>query len=177
MAWVATQNFRIADRLAERATPAARLELKVMGPNARTLLRYQASEDNRALFHDWEVAQLLLGTGFFLLMLFGSRESKVLLCGIVLLLVLTAFERFVLTPAVTAQGRVLDFVTAGQQTGDRNQFWVLHSAYVGVELGKWALTLSLAAQMVFSRRRSGRSRDARSELDLVNKANYRRVDW
>src|SRR5215472_16736923 len=130
MAWVATENFGIADQLASQANPTARLELKAMGPNAHALLRYQASEENRRYFRLWETGQIMLGILFFGLMLFGSRESQFLLGGILLLVVLVMFQRFLLTPEITAAGRLLDFAAPGAATGTRDKFWVLHSAYV-----------------------------------------------
>jgi hypothetical protein len=177
MAWVATQNFREVDRLLDQASPAARLELKALGPNARTLLRYHAAEENRWYFRAWETGQIILGTGFLLVMLFGSRENQFTLGGIVLLILIVAVQRFFLTPEITAQGRVLDFMAPDAGLPDRNRFWVLHSAYAGVEVGKWVLMLVLGGKMIFSRQRSGRSRDSRRELDMVNKPDYGRVNW
>lgn len=176
MAWVATQNFRMADRLVSDASPAARLELKAMGPRAQAILRYQASEENRRYFELWETAQIGLGFAFFALMLFGSRENQFLLGGILLLVIITALQRFLLTPEITADGRMLDWAEGAAAQGARNQFWVLHTTYVAVEAGKWLLTAALAARMVFSRKGSGRSRDSRRQFDGVNKSNYRRVN-
>jgi hypothetical protein len=176
MAWVATQNFREVDRLLSQASPEARLQLKTLGPNARTLLRYQASEQNRWYFEMWETCQLILGSLFFLLMLFGSGESKYLLGGILLVILLVCLQRFFLTPEIVARGRVLDFVRPDRDIPERNQFWVLHTGYVGIEVVKWALLTLLAARMVFSRKRSGRSRDSRRDFNMVDKANYGRID-
>jgi hypothetical protein len=177
MAWVAMENRRMADRLVAQALPEASLELKALGPKTQTLLRYHAAEANRSLARKWGAAQLILGGGFFLLMLFGSREDQFLLGGIVLLVALAALEYFIVTPAISSQGRVLDFIPADQGSAGRSQLWVLETARLGIEAAKWVLTLALAARMVLSRKRSGRSRDARRELDMVNKANYRSVNW
>ena len=175
MAWVATENFRVADQLVSQASPTARLELKAIGPDPRALLRYQASEENRRYFRLWETAQIVLGCVFFGFMLFGSRESKYLLGGILLLILIVALQRLIVTPEITAEGRLLDFVAPGA-TAERTRFWLLHSTYVGIELAKWALMLILAGRMVFSRKGSGRSRDARRQLNQVDKTNYSRVN-
>ncbi len=177
VAWAAMENLRSADHLVSAALPMARLELKAMGPRAQMLLRYHASEENRSLYRHWETAQLALGAGFFLVMLFGSREDKFLLGGLALLVALVALECFVVTPALSGQGRVLDFVPPDQGAPERNQFWVLQTAHLGIEAAKWALILVLTGQMAFSRKRSGRSRDARRQLNMVDKANHRGVNW
>ena len=65
MAYVATQNFRGVDRLLSGGNPAAASRLKPLGPQARMILRYQASEMNRWLFGAWETTQLVCGTVFF----------------------------------------------------------------------------------------------------------------
>ena len=176
MAWVATQNFRQVDRLLSREDPTATLRLKPLGANARPILRYQASEQNRWYFQKWETIQIIYGAFFFFVMLFGSRENKFVLLGVLLMIVLVMVQKFLITPEVTALGRMIDFVPPEQHSPERNRFWILHSAYTGVELGKWAVALLLTAQMVFSRKRSGRSRDSRRELNSVDKADYRRVN-
>jgi hypothetical protein len=177
LAWLTSVNLKTADRLVAQASPAARLQLKTLGPNAPAVLRYQASEENRQYRRRWETVQIILGTLFFGLMLFGSRESKYVLGGIVLLLLMVALERFVVTPAVAAQGRLLDFAAPDAASGERNRYWVLESSYLAIEGVKGLLTMALAAGMVFSRKRSGRSRDSRHKLDQVDKPNYSRVNW
>jgi hypothetical protein len=176
MAWVATQNFRQVDRLLSRADPAATLRLKPLGENARLILRYQASEQNRWYFQKWETIQILYGAVFFFVMLFGSRENKFVLLGVLLMVALVMVQKFLLTPEVVALGRLIDFVPANQQSPERTRFWILHTTYTGVELGKWAVAMILTGQMVFSRKRSGRSRDSRNEFNSVDKADYRRVN-
>lgn len=174
VAWLTSVNLQVADHLVSNANPAARLELKALGPNSRALLRYQASEENRRYYRIWGSAQIILGFAFFALMLFGSRESKYLLGGILVLIVLTVFELALVTPALTAQGRLQDFAPA--VSAERNRYWVLESSYWAIEGVKWLLTVLLAGQMVFSRNGSGRSRDSRRKLDEVNKPNYSRVN-
>jgi hypothetical protein len=176
MAWVATQNFRSVDRLLSHENPTATIRLKPFGADARAILRFQAAEQNRWYFRKWETIQLLAGFAFFVLMLFGSREDKFILLGVLVLLALVALQRFLLTPEVTALGRMIDFLPSDQPSPERNRFWVTHTAYSGVEVGKWVLTLFLAGRMVFSRKRSGRSRDSRREFNRVDKTDYRGVN-
>src|SRR4051812_4072938 len=102
MAYVATQNFRGVDRLLSGGNPAAASRLKPLGPQARMLLRYQASEMNRWLFRAWENTQLVGGTVFFFVLLFGSRENKLVLTGILLALGLVLLQRLLITPEIVA---------------------------------------------------------------------------
>jgi hypothetical protein len=175
VAWLATANLKTADQLIDRASPTARLELKALGAAPQALLRYQASEENRANRRLWETAQLILGSVFFGLMLFGSRESKFLLGGILLLILLVALERFLVTPAVTAHWRLLDFAP-GAAPGERSRYLVLETGYMAIEGAKWLLTVVLAGRIVFSRKGSGRSRDSRRQFDQVNKSDYSHIN-
>jgi hypothetical protein len=176
MAWVATQNFHEVDRLLSREDPAATFRLKPLGNDARSILRYQASEMNRWLFQSWENVQVVFGTAFFFVMLFGSRENKFVLGGVLIMLLLVVAQRFLITPELIALGRTIDFVPPEAVSPDRQKFWVVHTAYSGVEVLKWVLALMLTGQMVFSRKRSGRSRDSRRELNSIDKPNYGRVN-
>ena len=176
MAWVATQNFRHVDRLLSRADPVATLRFKPLGADARMALRYAASEQNRRLFRWWEICQIALGAAFFLTMLFGSHESKLVLIGILVMLALTLLQRLIITPELIGLGRMIDFVPANIPSPERSKFWVVHAGYTGVELAKWGIALALTRAMVFSRKRSGRSRDSRNELDRVDKRYYRGVN-
>lgn len=176
MAVVATQSFHEVDRLLSHNDPAATLRYQPLGAQARPLMRFQASEFNRWMFQSWEYAQLALGAAFFFLMLFWSQESKLVLGGILVMLALTAAQRFVLTPEIVGLGRELDFAATGVLNAERSQFWIAHGAYSGVELAKWAMALLLVGSLIFSNRRSGRSRHSRDELDRIDKPYHRSVN-
>jgi hypothetical protein len=174
MAWVANESFRSVDRLLAKPSPAALLSIKTLGPaGARLLLRYQASEQNRWLFEAWGTVQLIGGAGFFLFLLLGTREGKYPLILVLLMLVAVLLQLFLLTPAITSLGRLVDFLPTGQPSGERNRFWVMHTAYLIVEVLKWAAGLLLGVRLM---RRRGRSNDAREYLDMVDKADHRHVN-
>ncbi|HEY2015080.1 MAG TPA: hypothetical protein VGH38_16340 [Bryobacteraceae bacterium] len=183
MAWVATQNFRGVDRILEQAHPAARLDLHTLddsnngGPGAtRLLLRYQVSEQNRFYFESWELVQLVLGTLLFFFLLFGTREDKWVLAGVLLMLVVTALQRFLLTPEITVLGRSLDFVPPNVNAAERSRFWLMHNVYSGLEVAKWAILVMLTGRLVAGRHRGRSSKTVRKQLDLIDKANHRHVD-
>lgn len=175
MAWVAAESFSSVDRLLARPHAVATAQFKALGrADARLLLRYQVSEQNRWYFETWEVAQIVMGALFFFFVLFATRESKFALFLVLLMIAGVLVERLMLTPAMISVGRMIDFVPPDTPSGDRTQFWVLHSWYWGVELVKLILGLALAARLISHR--SGRSGNARQEFNMVDKANHRHVD-
>jgi len=175
LAWVAAQNLASPDRVMADSDPAVRLRLKPFGQEAAAILKFHAAEENRWLYGKWELYQLFFGSIFFCVMLFGSREDKFALLGVLVMLLLVALQRFLLTPELHALGRLIDFAPVAQAP-DQNRFWITNMAHIGVEVVKDGLALLLAGQMVFSRRRSGRSRDSRRKLDRVDEPNYRGVN-
>ena len=173
MAWVATGNFGTVDRLLSEPSPSATLRIHLLGrAEARNLLRYEASEQNRYYFEQWEIVQVMLGSAFFFFLLFGTTEGKVSLALALSLLAIVVLQRFLLTPELQATGRLLDFANPAAVAGERAKFRVIHGAYVGLECGKWGMQLLLAAVLIGR----GRSRNTRQQIDLVNKTDYRHVD-
>jgi hypothetical protein len=163
------------DRLLARPHPVASAQFKALGrADARLLLRYQVSEQNRWYFGTWEVAQIIMGVLFFFFVLFATREKKFALALVLLMIAGVLIQRFMLTPEMTSLGRLLDFVPPGAPSSDRTEFWVMHSGYWGVELVKWVLGLALAVRLILHRR--GRSGDARQQFNLVDKANHGHVN-
>jgi hypothetical protein len=175
MAWVAAESLGSADRLLARPHPVATLKFKALGfADARLLLHYQVSEQNRWYLEKWDAAQIVLGSVFFLFVLFATRENKLALSLILSMIAAVAVQYFLLAPALISLGRVIDFVPPEAPSGDRAQFWVLHGWYWGVELLKWVLGLALAARLISHRR--GRSADARQKIDMIDIANHRHVN-
>ena len=175
MAWVAAESFSSVDRLLARPHPVATLQFKALGrADARLLLRYQVAEQNRWNFEIWEAAQIVMGALFFFFVLFATKENKFALFLILSMIAGVVVQRFMLTPAMISLGRLIDFVPPDAPSGDRTQFWVMHSWYWGVELVKWVLGLALGARLIAHRR--GRSGDARQQFNLVDKANHGHVN-
>lgn len=168
MAMVATQNFRSVDRLLAEPSASAQQQLQKLGPGpARMLLRYQVSEQNRWYFETWGIAEIVLGTILLLVLLFGSTETKLTLLLSLLMLLIALIQRFALTPEIVALGRLIDFVPAGQASPERARFWMLHSAYSGLELLKWALGALLAARLLF--RHKKRPEDEDRDIELLER--------
>ena len=161
MTWVVRENLYAADRLLAEPEPAAILRIKVLGRDqARLLFRYQAAEMNRSYVEMWEIAQMMLGSLFFFFLLFGTSEGKVALALALLLLVLVLVQRFFLTPELDALGKLIDFGSPALLHAERTRYRVADAAYLGIEIGKWAMQLLLAGWLVAGKGRS-RSADAR----------------
>jgi hypothetical protein len=175
MAWVAAASFSSVDRLLDRPHAVATLQFKALGrADARLLLRYQVSEQNRRYFQTWETAQIVMGALFLFFVLFLTKEGKISLLLILSMLAVVVVQYLLLTPAMISLGRMIDFLPPNTPSRESSQFWVLHSFYWGVELVKWVLGLALAARLISHR--SGRSGNARQEFNLVDKANHRHVN-
>lgn len=153
---VATQNFRSVDRLlAQPAAPAGE-QIEKMGQQvARTLLRHQVSEQNRWYFEMWGLAEIGLGGALLMVLLFGSSETNAMLVLPVLMLLIAVAQRFALTPQMVVIGRVIDWVPASEASSDRSRFWLLHNAFVGLDLVNWALGIYLTSKLLFRRKKSG----------------------
>jgi hypothetical protein len=153
----ATQNFRTVDRLLHDPPPAA-----------------EASEMNRFYFDIWEWAQLALGIGTFLLLLFTTSVGRFPLAVSIITVLLVAALHFLLTPHITAYGRSLDFFPPSQLMMERKRFWMMHQAYTIAEGGKLLLLMILAARFVFDR--GGRRRRLQEELDIIDNADHSHID-
>jgi hypothetical protein len=179
MAWIAIDSFRSVDRMLTASGPVAAIQITALGPGvARSLLRYQAAEQNRSLFETWEFLQIILGVGFFFFMLLGSNEGKVSLLLLLLMLLIVVAQRLLMTPELSSLSRNFDFVPfdltpAGVPSVGRNRFWMLHSIYTGSEILKWGLGLVLGARLIFHRERRS---DAGHEFDVIDKGNHRHVN-
>jgi hypothetical protein len=173
MAYVATQNFASVDRLLAQPAAQAGEHIRTLGAeNARALLRYQVSEQNRWYFEHWETMQLALAL-VFLATLAGSGTRGWVLLAAALMLAIVVGQKFYLTPQIVSLGRLIDFVPIAPQTPERARFWSLHGAYSSTEVLKWLLGLAVSGKLVLEgRRRSG----AGDKLDRVDKADHRHIN-
>ena len=112
--------------------------------------------------------------GFFFYLLFGTKEGKFALGMVLLMLGLVLVQRFLITPDLTAMGRNLDYLDLDAAATVRRQFWVIHSAYAGLEVLKLGVGLVLCWKLAFGRR--NRPGDVRKQVDPVDKRNYGHVN-
>jgi hypothetical protein len=157
MDMVATQNFRSVDRLLAKPAPPAAEQLEKLGPAAaRVLLRHQVSEQNRWYFETWGLAETLMAAAVLVILLFGSTEKNFTLLICLLMLLIAILQRFALTPQIVFLGRIVDWVPVDQPSPERSRFWMLHRAFVGLELLNWLLGFFLTAKLLFRSRRRGK---------------------
>jgi hypothetical protein len=160
MDMVVTQNFRSVDRLLAEPAPGAAPQLQKLGPGARVLLRHQVSEQNRWYFEIWGLIETGLGAALLVVLLFGSSEKNFSLLICLLMLLIAILQRFALTPQMVFLGRIIDWIPADQPSPERSRFWLLHHAFVGLELLNWTLGLVLTAKLLFRSRKRGGDDDA-----------------
>jgi hypothetical protein len=173
--FVAAGNFRAVDRTIHDPQPSAAIRiLKLGAADSRMLLRYQAAEQNRAAVEAWENVQLLGSLLFFFYMLFATTEDKFALGVALLLVVVVALQRFLLTPELNGLGRLLDFVPDSAPSPYRGRFGNLEATYLGVEIGKSVAQLGLAAMVMSGARR--RSRHSGRKLNVIDKPDDRHVN-
>jgi len=175
LAVAARTSFRNVDRILDQPRPGAMVRIAKLGAaDARMLLRYTVAEQNRDDSELWENGQLLLAFLFFFYLLFATREDKFVLGVALLLIVMVAIERFLVTPNVAALGRLLDFVPEAAPSPYRGRFAVLRHTHTGMEMAKWVVQLGLAALLISRSRRS--SRNSGRKLNVVDKPDYGHVD-
>jgi hypothetical protein len=174
MLWYGARSFGTVEDIMHQSNPAFLLETKPLGPAVtRLVLRYEVAEQNRWMARSWETMQILLGGLFFGYLLFGTMEGKFSLAVMLALLLLTVFQRFVLSPELGLLGRSLDYVPSDIANQERAKFWLLHNSYLAVEAIKFGLGVVLGA-IVMSRNRSV---DPLNQFNMVDKANHRHVNW
>jgi hypothetical protein len=146
---------RAADRILAEPAIGSLQHIHAMGrEGAREFLRYAAAEQMRWSREAWDSIQIVLGAAVFLLLLFGSTEGKFGLLLAFGMLALSIFDRTVLTPEISALGRLSDFIPPGSSSGDRARALMLEGGYVGLEGVKWLLGLALVGTLVLRHQRS-----------------------
>ena len=147
-----TRNFQAVDRFLETpGSVSTSSQLDELGRNrVRVILRRNAGEENNWIFENWERAEILLGTGLLLLLIFGGRPKKLMmgLCAGMLVIVLA--EHFLLAPGIVDLGRRVDDLPATDPASKR--FWMLHGVYSGMDILKMLLGFGLGARIAIRRK-------------------------
>ena len=134
--FVAAENFWIIDRLlATSLSPGFHKDVGMLpAGEARAMLRYLVSEQNRFYFVWWGWAEAILGL-VLLAMALRLRRGR-LAMGFILMLTITVAMQLYLTPRIVLVGRVLDFVPRDPAPPQLATFGLLHAAYSTLDLVK-----------------------------------------
>ena len=148
VAFAAAENFWIIDRLLLTSLHPTFHEYVGVLPagEARAMLRYLASEQNRFFFVWWGWSEAVLGIA--LLMLAARSKSGRLMLGFALMFALVAATQLYLTPRIVEVGRSLDFVPREPPPPNLRSFGMLHAAYsvtdlIKLVIGGWMAWLLL----------------------------------
>lgn len=163
MAAVAAFSFRLVNELILNPAPELASYFKILGSDKmRMLARHQAAEFNRSLFEGWGLVQILLGLLIFGILLFGTKEGKLILGISLFMVLLTSGMHLLVTPSIVGYGRTLDFVAIDKEPQMRSRVQAYHSAYSaleGVKLLCGVVMLGIFFREV--RRRPGKDGDSR----------------
>lgn len=155
LAAVATQNFRVIDRILAAPRPEFAQATSPMGHDqTRVVLRHLSSELNRLYFRGWGWVQIALG-GILLAMVRGAKPpDRLATGGAVIILLLALGVHLVINPQIIALGRTLDFVPRVPEPPALARFWRLHWAYNVLDGLKLIVTMWLLFRSI---RRAGPS--------------------
>ena len=173
MAYFGARSFGTPDRVINGSNPGFVMQTKPLGNATRAVLKHQVAEMNRWLFQSWENIQIGIGVFFFCYLLFGTMEGKITLGLALLMLILTAVQRIGMSPALSVMGGTLDYLPQETIASEKAKFWLLHSAYIGVELVKLGLGAIVCAIVLTK----SRAVDPLNQFNMVDSSKHRHVNW
>ncbi len=132
---IATQNFRVVDRLL------------AAHPDSRLLMRHQASEVNRLFFDRWGWAQISLGA-IFTWLAFSTTTTTALRISAIAMLLIALTLQFAIVPETIRLGRLLDFAPRDPPPPASAPFWRLHAAYTSLDGTRLLVGLFAAFRVV-----------------------------
>ncbi len=152
MWFVAAGSFSTVDRVLRAPSPPLSEAAERIGhERTRMALRYLASEINRNCFNVYGWGQVALGS---LLLVLLSRQiprdkAALVIAGVMLGLVL--LMTLVITPAIVALGRSIDFLPRNPPPAEMPRFRMLHMAFTGLDGTKFLAGLALLIRWVLAR--------------------------
>jgi len=152
MWFAATQSFATVERVLKTRDPQFAEATKSLNDGqVRVVLRYLASEMNRAYFWGYGAVQILLGLILFLLLWREAPRDAMgvgVVCG---MLAVTLVLTLVVTPWLISLGRSIDFVPRTPAPPVMPRFWALHGAYTGLDGVKFLAGLVLLIRWILAR--------------------------
>ena len=152
MWFVATRSFRTVDRVLNQAGPEFTKTVELLGRDqTRLMLRYLASEINRALFGAYGWAQILLGVLLVLLLWRQTPRDTIGFAASCVMLGLAVILTFLIQPWIVSIGRSIDFVPRQPAPPMMPRFWMLHGAFTGLDGVKCLAGLGLLLRSILAR--------------------------
>ena len=134
MWFAATRSFATVESVLKRAEPQFVETTKPLGEaSTRVVIRYMASEINRALFWGYGALQIGLGAILFLLLWRQTPRNAVDVGVVATMLVLSVILTLVITPLLVSIGRGIDFVPRNPPPAVMPRFWALHGSFTGLD--------------------------------------------
>lgn len=172
---IARHDAGSATATIESLPPQGAKIAQAIGPdNVQLLLKRHGLELSRFYRGNWEKTELALGAALFLLMLFGTGVRVIPLAAILVVIVATAAEHWLLTGRMLWYGRNLDFVVASLQSHDRDTLETLQKMYVWHEIVKLVLLGGITLRFLFGH--GGRRRRAVDDVDSIDNADHAHID-
>lgn len=152
MWFLAGASFSAVERILRTPTPQFADAARPAGEGrTRVLLRYLASEINRACFRAYGWGKMALGA-VLLALLLGQKPRDVTALALVgTMLGLVVVLTLILTPQMVRLGRDLDFVPRQPPPPEMARFRTLHAAFTGLDGVKLLAGLGLLARWVMAR--------------------------
>ena len=152
MWFVATRSFRTVDRVLSQPRPEFTRIVEPLRPDqSRVMLRYLASEINRALFGAYGWAQILLGVLLVLLLWRQTPRDTIGFAASWVMLGLAVILTFVIQPWIVSIGRSIDFVPRQPAPPLMPRFWRLHGAFTGLDGVKCLAGLGLLLRWILAK--------------------------
>src|SRR5690242_2996305 len=133
MWFAATRSFRTVDRVLKKANPQFEQTVRPLGNGqARAVLRYLASEINRAYFAAYGWSQMVLGIVLLVVLWRQAPRDTIALVLAGVMLGLVVILSLVMQPMIVSLGRTIDFVPRNPPPNQMPRFWMLHGAFSGL---------------------------------------------
>ena len=151
MVWFATsQSLMNVDRTLSTPPQQVQKEFDDIGPDVtRQILRHQAMQLNRRITETWEVIQLGMAAALLVTSILTTHRSKTTIVSALLLMILSAFAAFYLTPAMTALGRSFDFLPPTAALRERDAFQRLDVWHRVTHVLSTLIALLITARLLF----------------------------
>ncbi|HLW79576.1 MAG TPA: hypothetical protein VKU44_08255 [Terriglobia bacterium] len=149
MWFAATRSFRTVDRVMGSSRTEFQQAVQPLGHDqARTVLRFLASEINRTFFRFYGWSQIVLGAALVLLLWRQTPRDLTALVVAGLMLGLVVVLTLFIQPEIVALGRAIDFVPRDPAPPSMSRFWTLHGAFTTLDGAKLLAGLVLLGRWI-----------------------------